>query len=354
MRHLTLVPVAVFAFLIGCSPSAGAPARAQPARSPAAEPCRSECWRVEAGGAWENLQVFLIRGPSSSEAEACREFSESVAGNDVKVREIGGGDRAQVNLLEFTNNSGKPVYIQAGQILRGGNQDRALGTDAILPAHSGPVQLRTFCVERGRWAVTPTAGPGGYFEGVACMGGMEQRSIIQREGDQGRVWESNQNGIEIAQDAAIAGESGLFTSENYRGIVEAVPVREWRGKCQAALLSRLTACEDSIGVVFAVNGSVRTADVYRSHVLFSGLLPQLLDAAAVESWLVKTRRKEEQPPSTVDDVRKFVDDLNGAAGTERRKETGLECRMHEAGTDVLFEYLDPDSGFWIHKNYMRK
>jgi len=372
MRHLTLVPVAVFAFLVGCGPSADAPSRAQPARSTASEPCRTECWKVEAGAEWENLQVFLIRGPSPAEGEACQEFAESVARNAVKVREIGGGNDAQVNLLEFNNGSDSPVFLQAGQIVKGGKQDRALGTDAILPAHSGRVQLRTFCVERGRWTALPggdatgfddftlpsSASTGGYFEGVACIGGPEQRRIIQGEGDQGRVWNSISLSFsdcpQVSLETAGAAESGLRSSQNYRGIVEAVPVREWSEKCRAALFARLSACDDAVGVVFAVNGSLRSADVYRSHALFSKLLSQLLDAASVESWLVKAQKAAVQPPATVEEVRKFVDALNVAPGKERPNETGLKSRMHEAGTDALFEYLDPDSGFWIHRNYLRK
>src|SRR5262249_5531978 len=42
------------------------------------------------------------------------------------------------------------VYIQAGDIVKGGRQDRVLSYDLIVPPRSGKVPLAAFCVEAGR------------------------------------------------------------------------------------------------------------------------------------------------------------------------------------------------------------
>ena len=44
----------------------------------------------------------------------------------------------------------KDVFIQAGEILRGGRQDRTLGVDFVVPAMS-KLPVPSFCVESGRW-----------------------------------------------------------------------------------------------------------------------------------------------------------------------------------------------------------
>src|SRR5512147_764239 len=61
---------------------------------------------------------------------------------------IGGGE---VNRLVLVNNSNRPLLLLAGEIVTGGKQDRVIGKDRIVPAHSDPVDLSVFCVEPGRW-----------------------------------------------------------------------------------------------------------------------------------------------------------------------------------------------------------
>ena len=49
-------------------------------------------------------------------------------------------------------NTGKDeVFVQAGDIVKGGQQDRVLSVDLLLPPRSGEVSIAAFCVEHGRW-----------------------------------------------------------------------------------------------------------------------------------------------------------------------------------------------------------
>ena len=49
-------------------------------------------------------------------------------------------------------NTGKDeVFVQAGDIVKGGQQDRVLSVDLLLPPRSGAVSIAAFCVEHGRW-----------------------------------------------------------------------------------------------------------------------------------------------------------------------------------------------------------
>ena len=57
----------------------------------------------------------------------------------------------QVNELAIENLSAEPVFIQQGDIVKGGQQDRMISNDFILPPKSGRFPLSTFCVEQGRW-----------------------------------------------------------------------------------------------------------------------------------------------------------------------------------------------------------
>src|SRR5262249_10195313 len=50
------------------------------------------------------------------------------------------------------NLGDKPVFVQAGDIVKGGKQDRTLTVSLLLPPKSGAIPIASFCVEHGRWS----------------------------------------------------------------------------------------------------------------------------------------------------------------------------------------------------------
>ena len=73
-------------------------------------------------------------------------LEEALAKGRVKVRETG-----NVNELTVENVGDSEVFVQAGDIVKGGRQDRVLSVDLLLPPRSGVVPIAAFCVEAGRW-----------------------------------------------------------------------------------------------------------------------------------------------------------------------------------------------------------
>src|SRR5579885_1997341 len=59
---------------------------------------------------------------------------------------------AEVNTLWLTNLSGKRLLLISGEMVRGGQQDRIIGKDTIIPSSKEPVDIGVFCVEHGRWS----------------------------------------------------------------------------------------------------------------------------------------------------------------------------------------------------------
>ena len=104
-----------------------------------------------------NLAIYLIQPPrgriTSRKASAppptefvCLEQAR-VAG-EVVISETGMTERVRLE-----NHSTRDLFLQAGEILRGGNQDRAMASDLLIPAprhepesHLVPV----FCAEPER------------------------------------------------------------------------------------------------------------------------------------------------------------------------------------------------------------
>ena len=102
--------------------------------------------RVSGPVVHENLAVYFIHGKSAA-GKVPLTLEEAMAKGVVKVRETG-----NVNQLEIENLGKDEVFVQAGDIVKGGQQDRTLMVSLLLPAQSGSVPIASFCVEEGRWS----------------------------------------------------------------------------------------------------------------------------------------------------------------------------------------------------------
>src|SRR5437016_11775842 len=104
-------------------------------------------YRLEGRFTQGNLSVFLIHGKDKIKGEAFLTLQEALVQKKVIVRET-----RSVNELSIENISSEEVYVQSGDIVKGGAQDRMMAVDLILPPRSGKIPISAFCVENGRWS----------------------------------------------------------------------------------------------------------------------------------------------------------------------------------------------------------
>ena len=111
----------------------------------------------------ENLTVFLVHAEEVSDEDMnVLTLEEALKEGVVKISEKGEG--AQVNQLTVENTGDFPVYLQAGDTVKGGKQDRVIAVDFVLPPRSGKRPVRAFCVEPGRWSTRGSVGQSGQLE----------------------------------------------------------------------------------------------------------------------------------------------------------------------------------------------
>ena len=80
----------------------------------------------------ENLAIFFIHQKNAPKDKLdCLTLEEGLKLGTVKVHEKTEG--AQVNALELENLGDRPVYVQAGDAVKGGKQDRTIAVDYVLP-----------------------------------------------------------------------------------------------------------------------------------------------------------------------------------------------------------------------------
>ena len=94
-------------------------------------------YRISAPYTYKNLSIFLIHGKDESKKGNVLTLQEAMERKLLVVYET-----SDVNQLEVENVSKElDVFIQSGDIVKGGKQDRILGVSIIVPARSGRAGL---------------------------------------------------------------------------------------------------------------------------------------------------------------------------------------------------------------------
>ncbi len=182
----------------------------------------------------------------------------------IPVPELPRMPSASVNELSLINNSARPLLLLAGEIVTGGKQDRVVGKDRIIPAHSEPVALGVFCVEPHRWTEMSAQ-----FKTLGST--MAQPSVraqaLFAQNQQG-VWnevEKSRNSFVAtlpAPAAAPVKQSSSYAVAMKSGAVQgeidgvAKPIEQ----SFDSLIQHLRA-ENAVGAVVAMNGEIIWADV---------------------------------------------------------------------------------------------
>ena len=79
-----------------------------------------------------------------------------------------------MNELAVENNSADVLFIQVGDIVKGGNQDRMITHDFILPPHSASFRSP-------RFASNTVAGPGGEMSPLRAFAGSTESASVRFE-----------------------------------------------------------------------------------------------------------------------------------------------------------------------------
>src|SRR5262249_22865542 len=106
-------------------------------------------------------------------------LTEGVKKKLVTVSEL--GDGGNVNALNVHNRSDRTLLILGGEVVLGGQQDRILGQDTLIPPRE-QMKVQVFCVEHGRWS------GGRQFNAAEGMADTKIRMRAKYAGDQAQVW----------------------------------------------------------------------------------------------------------------------------------------------------------------------
>ena len=369
MRFISVAPLAAAA--LATAGAAGGAALADPGM------------RVSGPVAHANLAVYFVHGVSAGGAVPLT-LQEALAKGQVQVVETG-----QVNELQIENTGSEQVFIQAGDIVKGGKQDRVLTVSFLLPANSGRLPIASFCVEQGRWSARgkedqakfssageampsrsallamaapppakaeaqPQAGanPAGNNSAVATRVGREMDEVASK---QRQVWDSvavTQKKLSQGLNAPVASPQ---SSSSLQLALENDKLKEARAAYIGALQPGGETDADIVGYVVAINGKMSAANLYPSNALFRKMWSKQLAAVVTEAiGETPAAAPAAMPPAPAPAAAsEFLAEAEKGKTYERAVAAGTRQEVREADKSLYNEARGAD-GKWIHRNYLAK
>jgi hypothetical protein len=297
----------------------------------------------------ENLTIYLIHGEDKLQGKNLLTLEEALEQKKVIVHET-----QNVSELAIENTSDEDVFIQSGDIIKGGQQDRVIRSDLIVSAKSGRMPLGAFCVEHGRWSQRGQEART-YFAGSSNQLPIKDLKIASRRAkSQARVWEAveksqTQLGGKVGGSVqSAASQSSLQLSLEDKKVQDAA--QEY-----VKQLSTIADQEDDvIGYAFAINGKVNSADVYASHDLFKRLWPKLLKSSAIEAVSALEKDKKFETPDT-QSVKAFLADAEKGKSSSTEVGERFILIEQESENNLLFETRDKEAKeVMLRRNYLAK
>ncbi|MFN0219885.1 MAG: ARPP-1 family domain-containing protein [Hyphomicrobium sp.] len=312
----------------------------------------------------ENLAVYFIHG-TSAPGPVPLTLAEALEKGRVKVFETG-----EVNELKIENIGDEAVFIQAGDIVKGGKQDRAVTASLVLTPRSGEVALASFCVEQGRWSSRGSESVARFSSAAEAVPSREAKLAMRapiatgsvaaglRSADsdlvyerQRKVWDS----VAKTQQKLSAGLSADVAASHSETSLQLSLENDKLQTARAAYVKALQAVgesgDDIVGYAFAVNGKLNSADVYASNGLFRKMWEKQLQSAATEA-IGETGDKSAAAPD-VSAVAAFLDDAKRGAKKDTPLTVKKQAEVRDGERSVYFA-SSPAAGVWLHENYLAK
>jgi hypothetical protein len=346
----------------------------------------NETMKVTGPFAHENLAVYFVHGDSAA-GPVPLTLAEALTKGTAQVYETG-----TVSELSVENSGDEAVFIQAGDIVKGGQQDRVLTISLLLQPKSGRVPIASFCVEQGRWSARGREDVARFasatealpsraaklamkeaVSGVPRPAEMVQRRTVGSEtalvGGDGRAIEQRRPASTPSRDGqseiwSRVAETQRKLSENLKSAVtssqsasslqltlEHQKVQEARAAYADALKAKGESGDDVVGVIVAINGRLNSAELYPSNGLFRKMWGKVLTAASTEA--LGERAAPNGPPPAASLAREFLTEAE--AGKAQLRDLPAKAKLETRSTEKsLFSAAFSPVGQVIHRSYLAR
>ncbi len=310
---------------------------------------QAPAYRISQPYTYKNLSIFLIHGKNETNRTNIMTLAEAMERKLFRVYET-----SDVNELMVENLSREmDVFIQSGDIVKGGKQDRVLAVSIIIPARSGKVSIEAFCVESGRWQKRNNEDASQFSSSNERIVSKELKLAANGARSQSDVWAKVSEAQKRLEDSVGAPVAAEESRTSLQLSLENGRVAGTADEYVRSLSNAIAGKTDVIGYAFAINGQINSADIYVSNALFKKLWPKMLKAAAVEA-VAHSRGVRLAEPAKAEAVKSFIADADKGDVKERAASGNASIVTREQKDNVVFEARDDRSKLVVHKSYVKK
>jgi hypothetical protein len=321
-------------------------------------------YRVSGPFSHENLSLYFVHG-EADKGPVPLTLEEALARGKVRVDET-----SRVNELSLENLGNDEVFIQAGDIVKGGKQDRVIGVSLLVPAKSGKIPISSFCVEQGRWtgrgnedpsrfasagssvpsrgakmaiyaAPSPAVGSGADLPNFAGV----RDSTASRQAE---VWKDVAQTQRKLQENVGAPVASPLSQSSLQLALENEKLADAKQPYLKALVDAAAKENDIVGYVFAVNGKINSGDVYPSNGLFKKMWSKLLNSSVTEA--IGEKNGAAVPAPSTEQVLAFLDEAEkGKSNVRQVNDVKIETRET---LKSLYSESERRAGGFAHRSYI--
>ena len=341
----TALACVMLSLIVACAASAadkpsGADAKATPVER-----------RLSGPYTHENLTIFLVHGASTLKGNYLT-LEEAMEAKLVKVHETD-----DVNELAIENVGREPVFVQSGDIVKGGKQDRCIATDFTLDPKSGKVKIAAFCVEHGRWqqrggeSASLFSGSSGTVTGKKLK--LAGNANYDAGGGQQKVWDEVKATQQRLSEKVDADVAHAASPSSLQLTLENEKVQKTIDKYVKALADAPGGKDDVIGYAAVINGKMNCADVYGSRELFRKIWPRALKSVATEA-AAEARPGEKIAEMPADKVEAALRDAADGKRTKNSVGEDVEVITTDSNDSVLFESRSRGEASYLRQSIVNK
>jgi|GEM_PF-615371 len=318
-----------------------------------------------------NLAVMLIEGPDQMDTSNVLTLEEALQKTGViEVAETGNVNELVVRNLDPEHT----VFIMAGDIVKGGKQDRTLAVDlplrkgADVAAHAGGgvaaagrqgavaslgVPVSAFCVEHGRWQARTGNSVANFDSSMNTIASKEQKIAVRSAKNQGEVW----NSVENVQ-RKISGNVGktvnaALSPTSLQLSLEDKDLKKQTGAYLDVLKPLAGKNEKAIGFVLVINGQINSAEIFASHDLFTRVWPKLAEASAIEA--VSELKGKAKRDATEQEAMEFLAKAEDATATQEQIHESYWSVSAGSENLLLFQTIDrAKDNLWLRRSILHK
>jgi hypothetical protein len=302
---------------------------------PADRPAQAPNYRLSGPFTHENLTIYLIHGEDKIKDKNFLTLQEALAQKKVIVHET-----QNVNQLSIENTSADEVFVQAGDIVKGGQQDRVIAYDLVVPAHSGKMPIASFCVEAGRWTQRGRESVTSFDSSMDQAPTKGLKMAVRQDMAQQKVWENVDKAQKQLEGNLGGSVRGAASASSLQLTLENEKLTQTTDAYVKKLVPIVEGKKDVLGYAVAINGKISSADIYISHGLFQKLWPVLLKGSAVEALVEMQKDKKKFATPSAEAVLGFLADAERGKTSTQEVTKRVRLVQHETDKGILFETRD--------------